>query len=155
MSDLKSHIRARIAEGTGMYIQDLEAMDAELLGKSPGGVARSAYDFTYEVVVVNRRVAARLRGDDPGPWPSEGWMTAPDDFKNKEVAVREMKASSEEVLAAWDALDAGAIETPIVLPTGETTPMSMASLIATHAVYHDAQLNYIQAIAGDGEMHWM
>lgn len=154
MSDLKTYTRARIAESTGMYIQDLEAMGAELLGRSPGGVARTAYDFTYEVVVVNRRVAARLRGEDPGPWPSEGWMMAPDEYKNKDFAVAEMKESSEEVLAAWDLLDPAAIEKPIVLPNGETNPLAMASLIATHAVYHDAQLNYLQAISGDGDMHW-
>lgn len=154
MSDLKSHIRARIAESANMYIQDLEAMDAELLGKSPGGVARTPYDFTYEVVVVNRRVATRLRGEDPGPWPNEGWMTAPEEFRSKEAAVREMKSSSDEVLAAWDALDASKIGETIVIPNGETTALSMGSLIATHAMYHDAQLNYIQALAGDGEMHW-
>ena len=57
---LKSFLRDRIAKGCNRYIDDLEAMPEEMLARSPGGSARTPYDFTYEIVYVNRRLTKRL-----------------------------------------------------------------------------------------------
>ena len=129
-------------------------MDEPTLLSSPGGVARVPIDFTYEVVVVNRRVLARLKNEDPGPFDSSGWMVAPEDFRNKRAAIDGIRESTNAVLEAWDALPEGDINKSIPLESGETTALKAASMCATHLVYHDAQLNFVQSLAGDDEMHW-
>lgn len=151
---LKSFLRDRIAKAAKRYIDDLEAMPEEMLGRSPGGVARTPYDFTYEIVYVNRRLTKRLKGEDPGPANMETWLTAPPDFQSKDEAKNQMRESSDALLSAFDAVGENALERVIPLPQGETSPLDLAALTLTHYSYHDAQLNYIQAMSGDDKVHW-
>ena len=153
-TELKAHVRGKIEDWGKSYANDLRAMSEEQLAASPGGSARTPYDFTYECVYVNNRVAARLRGEDPGPWTNEGWMKAPDDFRNKDAALGGFEASVKSVLDGIDATPPEKLRDKIALPTGETSPLAMADLVASHLCYHDAQLNYHQAIHGDEEVHW-
>lgn len=150
-ADLKQHIRSRIANAGKFYAQDLAAMAHDRLAASPGGKARSPYDFTYEVVVVNERIACRLRGEEPPPEDgTEGWIKAPPEFCDPERARQRLEESTAGVLAAWDGLPVERLgET-----AGSMTCLDLGSLCATHMMYHDAQLNMLQAIDGDAEVHW-
>ena len=151
----KDSVTDRINSACELYVKDLEALDEPKLGQTPGGVARAPYDFTYEVVFVNRRVTKRLRGEVPEPFEFDGWMKAPEEFRSKSAAVSALKESCNEVLEAWKALPAEDMGKTIVLGDGsESNTLKMANLCATHLVYHDAQLNYIQSLCGDDEMHW-
>lgn len=154
--DVKDYFRKQIADAQSDYVKDLEALSHEQLASTPGGSARSPYDFTFEVVFVNRRIAQRLRGETPAPASNDdGWMKAPETFRDKETAKKEFSETMEEILRAWDKLDPAKLQTPIKLPNGnETSAIDMASLAARHAAYHDAQLNYLQAIQGDEKVHW-
>ncbi len=153
--DIKGHIAERISNAGSCYAGDLQAMSEELLGRSPGGVARTPYDFTYEVIFVNRRLATRIKGEDPGPANVNGWIVAPEEYKNKERILSDFNESVQQVLSAWNGLAEDQLEREIPLPQGDpTSPIKLASLCASHITYHDAQLNYIQAMQGDGEMHW-
>lgn len=152
--NITEHLVKRIQDCCTDYLNDLRAMDHALLDRSPGGVARSPYDFTYEIVFINKRIAKRLRGEDPGPYKFEGWMSAPAEFRNKEHCIAEVESSTEEVVAALSKVGDADLEREIALPTGSTSPLQLANMAASHLNYHDAQLNYIQAINGDGEMHW-
>lgn len=154
MSLLINLVKDRIADAGKDYLLDLQSMPDHMLEDSPGGDARAPYDFTYEVVVVNRRVAARLRGQEPEPWPFEGWAVAPEGFRSKDKACGELQASIDEVLQAWTALTDEEALAEFDLPTGKGTKLGIASLVATHMTYHDGQLNYVQAMNGDSEVHW-
>lgn len=152
-SDLKSFLAGRLNDMRNLYVNDLEAMSEELLAKSPGGAARSGFDMTYEVMYVNRRLVARLRGEEPAPFnPADGWMKAPAEFCNKEHCLAQLNGSVDELIAAFNAHDD--IELSIETPRGPTTPMELAHLAGNHLMYHDAQLNYIQSLEGDADMHW-
>lgn len=154
-TDLKTFIGEHLHVVTKMYIQDLQAMTHEQLSYSPGSAARTAYDVTYEVVVVNRRIAARLRGEEPGPWPGgEEFMRAPAEFCNKEQVIKDMENSMEAVLAAWGAMPIDQLNEKIVVPQGETSPLELMSILLSHLPYHDGQLNYLQTIQGDKDVHW-
>ena len=98
--------------------------------------------------------AMRLRGEDPGPPPWEGWAKAPEEFQSKATAIQAIEASADEVVAGWDAMPQARLAEKITLPNGETSPLEMVRLVAGHMNYHDAQLNYHQAICGDEAMHW-
>lgn len=151
---VKELLRDSLLQSKKMYLEDLEAMAHEDLGRSPGGKARTPYDFTYETSVLNRRVAMRLRGEDPGPPPWEGWAKAPSDFQSKETALQAIEGSADEVLAGLEAMPEARLGETITLPQGVTSPLEMVRLVANHMHYHDAQLNYHQAICGDEAMHW-
>ena len=151
---LKAFVRKKMENARKMYIEDLEATPDEVLAKAPGGSARTPYDFTYEVVYVNRRVAKRMKGEDPGPANMETWLTAPAEFQSKAEATRQMKESTDAILAAWDEIPDTDLEKVIPLPKGETSPLDLASLTMSHLNYHDAQLNYVQAMSGDDKVHW-
>ncbi len=153
MADIQAFFSKEIDSAKSLYTSDLEAMSEEQLASSPGGVARTPFDVTYEVVYVNRRIVKRLKGEDPGAFP-EGWLKAPDDFKTKAAAVRELQQSMDEVKAEWERLPSSDLEKPIATQGSDTNPLSMVHLCVIHAMYHDAQLNYLQAIMGDAEMHW-
>lgn len=150
----KAETKERLENALRDYLDDLNATDEAVLASSPGGAARSPYDFTYEVAFVNRRVAARLRREDPGPWHRESWLTAPPEFCTKAEAIKAVEQSGNDVLSGWDNWPDDSLDEKIPLPNGETTPIDMANLIARHLVYHDAQLNYCQALSGDSEVHW-
>jgi hypothetical protein len=153
---VKDYFRKQIADAQNDYVKDLDALSEEQLASTPGGAARSPYDFTFELVFVNRRIAQRLRGETPAPASNDdGWMKAPESFRSKETAKKEVAETMDEILKAWDNLDPANLQTPIKLPNGnETSAIDMASLAARHAGYHDAQLNYLQAMHGDEKVHW-
>jgi hypothetical protein len=151
---LKDHLRNEIVEHSGMFIADIEASPEEMLGRSPGGVARCPFDFVYEVAFVNIRITVRLQGEDPGPWSPIPWTKAPAKFASKERAIAYLKDSVAGLLAAWDQLPEHDLEKKIPTASGETTPLELGSLAGAHAMYHDAQLNYIQTLSGDADIHW-
>ena len=106
-------------------------------------------------MIVNERMATLIRGEKPGPWPFEGWAVAPPEFRNQARAIEEIERSADTVLAAWDSLDESELERTVTFSTGETgTALEMAIMCVQHMGYHDAQLNYVQAMKGDLAVHW-
>ena len=155
MIDVKSVVATKL-EGAGKhYASDLAAMSHESLEATPGGQARAPYDFTYEVVVVNDRMATLLRGEKPSAWPFEGWAVAPDDFRTPKRAIAEIERSITAAIEAWSALSDDELGREITTSSGSTmTPLDIALMCVQHMGYHDAQLNYVQAMRGDLAVHW-
>lgn len=150
---IKAFFREQIVDEKSDYLKDLAALSHEQLASRPNELARSPYDFTYEVIYVNRRLAQRLRGETPEPATDDGWMKAPIEFQDKERAMNEFETSMDEVLAAWDGYDLP-LDTPIQLKSSTTNALNLGYMAAHHATYHDAQLNYLQSLNGDDQMHW-
>ncbi|MEZ5162507.1 MAG: hypothetical protein R2688_01905 [Fimbriimonadaceae bacterium] len=154
MEAIKEKLIKAIEDTGKFYASDLKALSHELLLDSPGGAGRSPYDYTYEVVVINNRVGDQLSGKDPGPYPFEGWIIAPDEFKNKDHCITEFEKSIQYVLEGLKGSDSSKLVDEIELPNGKTSIYDMASLVNVHAFYHCGQLNLVQAIAGDDKNHW-
>lgn len=154
LEEFKQFLQKNLEAARSDYLKDLESMPEELLAVAHGGVSRTPYDFTYEVVVINFRVAKRLRGETPAPYDFEGWITAPMEFRSKEAAKNGIDQSLTEILAGLDAIPSDQLLDKIVLPKGETSAADLCHLASHHTNYHDAQLNYIQAMQGDSEVHW-
>jgi hypothetical protein len=140
---------------SGFYAKDLEAMTEEQILGCAGGVARKPVDFTYEVALINRRVACRLREVDPPAWPqTDSFVTAPEELLSKQAISDYMAASSADLLAAMTAIPDEQAD-KLVGPEGKQEPAyAMANFATMHTMYHDAQLNFIQSLDGDGGMHW-
>lgn len=150
---LKAFFRSQLEETLVGYLKDFDALTHEQLDVSPGGKARTAYDFSYEIAVLNERFAKRMQGIDPGDWPFEGWVVAPTDHRSKDRMREAIANSNDSLLKAWDELPAAEMFRPIATKTGETNPLQLASFASIHTSYHDAQLNYLQALHGDDQMH--
>ncbi len=140
------------------YLQDLEAIPEEKLGISPAGQARTPYDFTYEVALVNNRVANDISGqpNEPWPFPDDTWAVAPEELRSKAAITDFLRQSIDNIKAAY----ADKTEEELsarMRPEGRETDTCHADRImfaAYHTGYHGAQLNYIQSIYNDLEVHW-
>lgn len=152
--DFKTKAQEAFKHSKDHYLDDLNAMSEEALTTSPGGCARTPADFTYEIIVINRRIEKRLKGEDPGPFQFEGWLKAPAELNNKQSLIAEFTSSCTAIEAALNAIAPDEMLRTIQLPKDTTTPYDLVRFTAYHMGYHDAQLNYIQALADDGEMHW-
>ena len=150
---VKSFFEARIEMSGRYYANDLRAMDHEDLASNRSSCSRTPYDFTYELVVTNRRFAQRLRGEPTDPI-SDGWIVAPPHFRDKEAAIKSFETGIEELLDAWRNLPVEDLLKPIQFNTHQGTALDLGWFCAFHTGYHDAQLNYIQSMNGDTEVHW-
>lgn len=153
--DVKAFLLKCLEANRDEYLTDLDAMTPEQLAASPGGVARTPYDFTFEIVFVNNRCAQRLRGETPEKSPYDGWVTAPAEFCDKPTAMRELEASANSLIDVLRNASEDDLSKTITVADGRTFQLyELCSHCISHMGYHDAQLNMIQAMAGDGEVHW-
>lgn len=154
MSGWKDRFKTQIESAKNEYLADLKALSHEQLDQSPGGSARAPYDFTFEVLTINHRIAHRLRGEDPGPWQFEGWLKCPPELRHKEVIESKFAESMDVVLVALEGLDEASLLDKSKSHDGKSSFAEMLDIIVLHATYHDGQLNQVQAIGGDTEVHW-
>jgi hypothetical protein len=150
---VKAFFVEQIESARDCYVKDLECMSEEDLARSPGGVARAGFDYTYEVALINNRFASRLCGEPVDKLP-EGWITAPETHRNKQAAIDGIKISTDRFLSAFKAVPDEDLLKTIVLENGTATALEYAMICTYHMGYHDAQLNQMQAIQGDPKVHW-
>jgi hypothetical protein len=136
------------------YVKDLQVMSDEEVLQSVGGSARKPVDFSFEVGLINLRIAARLRGEEPPPTPDGEWWEAPAELRTKVAITEYLKTSCETLAIAASKLSDDEIEKPIGAPGHEQPALMMINFAAMHTMYHDAQLNFIQSLKGDLEVHW-
>ncbi len=99
-SDLKTYYVKEFKETIDSFVKDIGALTDESLAKAWGNSSRCAYDFVYEVGVINSRVAFRCRGEDPGPIPwdfGKEWLRAPSEMQNKTAAIDFLKKTASEL----------------------------------------------------------
>lgn len=151
---MESAVKA-IEQATAFYHKDLEALSEEQILNCPGGSARKPIDFTYEVALINRRIAARLIGAEPPAAPEgDDWWIAPDEIRSKEGILAYMAESSAALLEAARSLSEEEASKMVGTPGSERPAFALANFAAMHTMYHDAQLNFVQSLAGDLAMHW-
>ncbi len=151
---MESAVKA-IEQASKVYLNDLEAMTERQLLESAGGNARVPVDFTFEVALINRRIAARLAGQEPPAMPEvDGWLVAPDELRSKQGISLYLKSACEELTEAAKAIPEAESGKMVGTPGSERPAFALAQFAAMHTMYHDAQLNFIQSLNGDLEMHW-
>lgn len=151
-SDLQVFVK-EFGETIDGFMKDIEALSHDLLDQTWGLGSRTGYDIVYEVGIINMRVAARFKGEDPGPMPWEfgkEWLKAPEEFRNKQVAKKHIRQTAEAVNESL-----GEDLERLITVGDESKPLYLLLNFATmHTSYHDAQLNFIQQMSGDMTIHW-
>ncbi len=153
----KDHALKSLQQAKDCYAKDLKAMQEGQITESCGGSARSACDFSYEVAVVNHRILARMKGEDPGAWPfADGWAVAPEDYRSVSAIATNVDDSIKSMMSLIESFDEDKITEKFTVPgqTEETSIGELAVFASMHIMYHAAQLNFIQSLAGDLEVHW-
>ncbi|MBI3720928.1 MAG: hypothetical protein HY248_00115 [Fimbriimonas ginsengisoli] len=120
---------------------------------SSSPIRSTAFDFSYEVGWLNRRIATRFRGEDPGPIPTkfgEEWLEAPEELRTKEALAQYLRTTADELIAV---IPEG-LDKVIKVAENKTPAYQMLLFASLHTSYHDAQLNYIQSMSGDMTVHW-
>ncbi|MEZ0326391.1 MAG: hypothetical protein ACAH95_10835 [Fimbriimonas sp.] len=144
----------RIRLTGGLFAKDLSASTHEMLANLPGGKARSGYDIAYEVTGLNRLVAAKALGQSFDGPSGKGWVRAPEDARDKEVALRSFEESVDAVCSALAQMPVERQSESCDTPLGPLPLIRLAGIIPNHQMYHSGQLNYIQTLHGDEESHW-
>jgi len=149
MGPLEASIKS-VESGLHCYLADLAVMTEDQVMSSAGGAARKAVDFTYEVALLNERMAARIRGEELPPEPTEDWWCAPEELRSKALISDYLKKTTEDLLTELRAIP----EEDCARLIGKRPAYAAAHFAGLHMMYHAAQLNFIQALGGDDKMHW-
>lgn len=135
------------------YVKDLGALPEEAIFKSFGPKVRTVADIVYEVTLVNDHIGQALRGEPQFEWP-DGWVKAPAEWNTKQVVIDTFKTSLEKQIATLETFLPDNMDQVMVNEGKETTPASQARFMGIHLWYHLGQINFVQTLIGDEEMHW-
>lgn len=153
--DAKGTLATWCRQVAKMYGQDLAAIPEDSYTQSPGGKARTVSDFTSEVVGFNRLVAEILRGGAPAMRSEEEREAFKRSFTTTSFCQEQVSASADELADAIEQCPDERLASVVTAPWGDSMPaLTLATIAVNHILYHDGQLNYIQSLNGDGEMHW-
>lgn len=134
---------------------DIKAISAEKLNVSPGGSARAPLHIVAECAAINGMVAAYLMTGETKRLPPderEEWMSS---FTTREATLQVLNESTAALVDAIQGLDPSTFGEISDQPFGRSlTRFAIAQAPAAHMMYHDGQLNYLQTLYGDTEVHW-
>lgn len=153
--DVRPHLHGAIERAHQMLVKDLNALPEDSAAACPGGVARPAIELIVECAGVNGTIAGVLTTGEfnrPTPEQRKAYYAS---ITTREAALAELEQKTHVLLAAIDAMDENTLGE--MLPGVFGSPMTrfaLAEVPFMHMMYHDGQLNYIQSLHGDSEMHW-
>lgn len=154
--DYKGYLTGWVQGLAGMYSADIKAISNEKLGTSPGGCARSPQQFSAEVVGLLKWTAAKLRGEEPAQRTEEEMQSFAAQMNSQDAICGALMEATSEFNEALMACPDDRLNSIVTPPWQMDAPLYMIAMIAAnHIWYHDGQLNYIQALAGDAAIHWM
>ena len=153
--DFKEFLKGFAADTCKNYIADLTAIPDDKIGVSPMGEARSPLHFSAECAGFNGMLVSALKGeaivmpDDAG---KEAFYASID---TKEKAIAAIETSTAALVDALGTVSDEALLVEIPMYWGGSMPLyKFAHVAISHMAYHDGQLNYIQSLFGDTEVHW-
>lgn len=111
---------------------------------------RSVLEQIGECVVVNRFMAALLRGEDVKP-PAGGW-TGPD-FVDAQDAQNQLIDSTKQLADAIRRLNDADLDRTFQMRRGPTSGKNLMMMAYRNMAYHGGQINFIQLLTGDDEFH--
>ena len=136
--------------------RDIEASSDEIINCTQDGKCRNALSMMAEVIGFNYLVAKVLTGENASfPTPEERDAFAAT-INSKEAAKAGLDASVANLSAAIEGISNDDWMTKIMAPWGmEISKAHMCAWAALHMSYHDGQINLLQILNGDHEVHWM
>jgi len=135
-------------------IRAVEALPEDKRDWKPADTSRSALNQLQELAVAPRYFVELIdKGQMPQFDDHENLMKSHDTFELCRESARE---ATSELCRAISEFPDERLEDEVKLPFGGGMVMSMADVLGLHAwnlTYHHGQINYIQTMLGDLEMH--
>jgi hypothetical protein len=146
-----AHQTERMTDGLAHFVattqQDRVQWQPQTEGSCP---TRSVLEQIAECVVVNRMIAAGLRGETPLAPVSAG---PPLVFTSSADAQEQLQASGAELAAAIRAMTEADLERMYQHPRGQFLGSNLIMMPMRNMSYHAGQINLIQMLTGDPEFH--
>ncbi|MBM3500757.1 MAG: DinB family protein [Armatimonadetes bacterium] len=136
---------------TGELLLALQYTSDENLDWVPMGSAKTPRAIVVECAAGYQWLAAELRGE---PNAAAVWESLkPEDYPTREALTELVQASETGFLASIGGLSEADLEQKRQVFWGEETVRDLMWMGMIHTNYHVGQLNYIQTLWGDTEMH--
>lgn len=140
-------------------VRAAQAVPADKLDWSAGGAARSVLNQMQEIAISGDWFVPILRDRqvpafDEHARKESGRLMKENDTLEKCVAAAQ--AGTSALCRAIAAFPSDALEDELVMPFGGGMRLSMADIMTLHRdnmVYHTGQINFVQLLLGDREMH--
>ncbi|MDE2127943.1 MAG: hypothetical protein KGJ62_15285 [Armatimonadetes bacterium] len=135
---------------------DLLAIPEEKRTTTFGGCSRGALSIVGDCCRTNEVTANwLLTGVVPVRDP-DARAKRDAEYDTTEKMLAWLRHSVEQLKTAHDAMqEQNLLETNSEVIGVPLTRLEIADLASRHMMYHDAQLNYIQTLLGDGAIHWL
>ncbi len=150
----KAHLREATERGAKHLKNNLLALAEDKRNTCPGGCAHTPIFMVAECGAVNGMVARLLNKEvfeRPSSEQRQAYLTS---FDTTEKALALLEENTAKLTAAIDGLDESTLGDTVQTMIGERTMFGLAEIPMWHMSYHDGQLNYLQTLHDDGEMHW-
>lgn len=115
-----------------------------------GGPTRSILEQTSECVVVNRLIAALIRGGKAEPVSPN---SPPIKFANGQDAQEQLVTSARELAGAIRMMSESDMTRVYDHPRGQMSGENVIIMCLRNMAYHAGQANFIQILYGDTEFH--
>lgn len=141
---------------TDMYVKDINATPDEVLFKSHGGCTRPGNEIAADTLGLIRWTTDALNGNSREMDMGAEMAEAASKLTSKAAIVEAMQTSSAALGEAIKNASDETLNKMVTPPWKMDAPLFILATIAVnHIWYHDGQINYIQALNGDAEVHWM
>jgi hypothetical protein len=152
--DARAYLNGWLQGVTGMYLADVAALPEDKWTATFGGCTRPASELTGDALNFLAWTTHVLKGEAaPDMRETMGPMIAR--CGTKESASEAMKEVTAAFSAAFMAASDEALNATVAVPWGESPLFGICNTAVSHIWYHDGQLNYIQSLLGDDQVHWM
>ncbi len=138
---------------TGMTISDIEAIPDDKWTATFGGVTRPCSALIADTICFSRWATAAIKGQETQAFSEMDQLK--EEFKDKSKAIAALKESNEAFTQALTTASDEKLNSMVMAPFGREIPVFIAAnIVASHIWYHDGQLNYVQTLLGDDQVHW-
>ena len=150
ITEYVAHQTERMSAGLAHFVattrEDKLHWQPQTEGSAP---TRSVLEQIGECVVVNRMIAAGLRGETAAPMTGRPALTLTSGAEAQEQLV----ASGAELAAAIRTLTEADLEKLYEHPRGQFLGANIIMMPLRNMAYHAGQINLIQMLVGDPEFH--
>jgi hypothetical protein len=158
MEGVVNAAKAELANAKKRMEKVLAATPDDKINWSPGPNARTPVQVVAHAALSVTGIQGMLEGK-PFPWANieeadRAWRVDEAKFTSREQVVELLNKNVDTYFAWLDSLSAEQLASEVRAPMG-TFPLSTAiTFPAFHLSTHTAQLDYIQTILGDRDMHF-
>ena len=152
--DVKEYVLKLLRGVESRTGKDILALSDENVIRTFGGCTRSVADIVTEIISVNDRFLVRLQGGEPQAFNYEGWMKAPPTMQTQAAVSEGLSHSIGKLIAYAEGASPEDLEIVQETPMGHQSKYEILLIAASHILYHDGQINYIQTLLGDTDFHW-